>query len=506
MGTVLTGRGDQPDPEPLVAALRATGLDVGAPSVTTRAVLDTFDGLVHRAGLRLEHRDGVLELSGGGAVGAQLPVTGAPRVATDLPPGPFRARLGEIIEIRAVLPRLCLTSRDRRAVRRNRDGKVVAAATLHQRVVTEHGPLEGWFVEVEELTGYEKQAAELVEVVRGVGVRELDGDLVVTAMAAAGVDPAGFDNDPSTPLDPDIDALEGFRLVLANLDRSIDANLQGTIDDVDPEFLHEFRVAIRRSRSVLRHGRAILPADVLTWAADGLRELGMLTGSPRDLDVYVLEWDDYVVDLEPGTVAALQPVRAQLDADRAAAHEELATALRSERVVALLRRWSDWLDTRHDPADGGPHADRPVSDVVRRRIEKAQTRLIEHGRAITPATPAEDVHELRKDAKKLRYLLECFGDLLPATPRKAFVKRLKALQDNLGRHQDAEVHVAQLRQAVSELPEGTAPETYVAIGQLIEQLDEIRQGARDEFAERFADYDAKATRRALRAVLDGTDG
>jgi CHAD domain-containing protein len=506
MGNVVTSRGDAPDPEPFVARLRSAGLEVGAPSVTTRAVLDTFDGLVHRAGLRLEHRDGVLVLRGDGAVDAHLPVARAPRVAGDLPPGPFRSRLGEIIEIRALLPRLCLTARTRRAVRRDGDGKVVASATVHKAVGTEHGSLEGWFVEIERLTGYEKQAAELVDVARAAGVAELDGDIVATAMEAAGVDPAGFDSDPSTPLDPDVDALEGFRLALAHLDRSIEANLQGTIDDVDPEFLHEFRVAVRRSRSVLRHGRKVLSPDVLEWAQDGLKELGTLTGAPRDLDVYVLEWDDYVTDLAPETVAALQPVREQLDADRAAAHRELATALRSDRVTALLQRWSAWLGTQHDPATGGPHADHPVAQVVRRRIEKAQSRLIEHGRAITPATPAEDVHELRKDAKKLRYLLECFGGLLPTKSRKAFVKRLKALQDNLGSHQDAEVHVAQLRQAVTELPAGTAPETYVAIGQLIEQLEGIRQAARDEFAERFADYDAKATRWALRAVLDGSGG
>ena len=117
MGNVVTGRGDVPDPESLVAALRSAELDVGAPSVTTRAVLDTFDGLVHRSGLRLEIRDGVLVLSGDGAVDAHLPVARAPRVAADLPPGPFRSRLGEIIEIRALLPQLCVTSRARRAVR-----------------------------------------------------------------------------------------------------------------------------------------------------------------------------------------------------------------------------------------------------------------------------------------------------------------------------------------------------------------------------------------------------
>ena len=68
-----------------------------------------------------------------------------------------------------------------------------------------------------------------------------------------------------------------------------------------------------------------------------------------------------------------------------------------------------------DPHGGGPHAGDPIGDVVADRIRKAQRRLLDHGRAITPATPAEHVHDLRKDAKKLRYLLECFGGLLPPT-------------------------------------------------------------------------------------------
>ena len=48
-----------------------------------------------------------------------------------------------------------------------------------------------------------------------------------------------------------------------------------------------------------------------------------------------------------------------------------------------------------------------------KRIARAQANLVDHGRLIGPDTPAEQVHDLRKDAKKLRYLLECFGSLLP---------------------------------------------------------------------------------------------
>ena len=137
------------------------------------------------------------------------------------------------------------------------------------------------------------------------------------------------------------------------------------------------------------------------------------------------------------------------------------------------------------------------------RVAKAQRRLLEHGRAITPDTPAEDVHDIRKDAKKLRYLLECFADLFPSDGRKAFVKRLKKLQDLLGEHQDAEVHAAELRRAAEQLPPTTGAATYVAVGQLVEHLERTRQAARDGFAERFAEYDSSATRQVLRDMLDG---
>jgi CHAD domain-containing protein len=142
---------------------------------------------------------------------------------------------------------------------------------------------------------------------------------------------------------------------------------------------------------------------------------------------------------------------------------------------------------------------------VRTRIEKAQRRLLANGRAITPATPAVEVHEVRKDAKKLRYLLECFAGLVPEDGRKAFVKRLKRLQDILGEHQDAEVQADELRVAVEELPASTGSATYVAVGQLIAELDRHRLAARELFADRFAEYDSAATRDALRDVLDGVD-
>jgi CHAD domain-containing protein len=223
------------------------------------------------------------------------------------------------------------------------------------------------------------------------------------------------------------------------------------------------------------------------------------TGEARDLAVQLLGWDDLVLPLTAADPAGLAAVRAEVERQRHAAQRTLERDLRSVRFRRLLDGWQKALAA--PLAVEAPL--RTVGPHVADRIERAQTRLVDHGRAITPDSPAEALHDLRKDAKRLRYLLECFGSLLDAKPRKAFVQRLKDLQDNLGDHQDAEVQVARLRDLAAELHRrprvGAA--AVLAMGQLTELLEQRRAAERAAFAERFAAYDTKRTRRALEDLL-----
>jgi CHAD domain-containing protein len=294
-------------------------------------------------------------------------------------------------------------------------------------------------------------------------------------------------------------ALVGYRRVLENLAATIDDNLAGTIEDVDVEFLHELRVAVRRTRSVLAEGKGVIPPAIRDRYRESFGWLGEVTGPARDLDVYVIGWDDYVAPLAATGRDSLDRVLVALQRRRKAAHAELARTLRSDACRAVLDGWREWLT---DP-DVAPLDDRHLGPVVARRVAKAQAKVLSDGRAITPDTPAERLHDLRKDAKKLRYLLECFGSLFPNKPRKAFVSQLKALQDNLGEHQDAEVHLAQLRELAHDLHARATVDTdaLLAMGRLSDLLDRRRAEERAAFVERFAAYDTKANRRALKALL-----
>ncbi len=499
-------------PSVAVARLGELGFESGISPRVTRWLLDTFDGRVHRAGLQLElsNVDGApleLILTGHGTARAHVSVDVTPRFAGDIPPSPFRSRLSAIVEIRALLPVISVESIATPFTLRDRSGKSLVTATLFEDIeVAEHADIDllPWVLEVHESIGYPKPAGAVRDALDHLGLERVGVDVLGMAADSAGIDLAGFAGMPGVPLDPTMPAIDGFRAVLVNLADTIAANWDGAADQIDPEFLHDLRVAVRRTRSLLAQGKQILPEDVIHRARQEFGWLAGLTGPVRDLDVYLIEWESYTGMFSADALGALEPVRELLERRHENASAALATALRSRGAGDWINEWREWLTEAIPTASAGIHANRHLGHVVAKHIRRAHENLIDDGRLINADTPAEEVHNLRKDAKKLRYLFECFATLLPKSPRKGFVQRLKALQDNLGAHQDAEVHVAELRAISHELyAVGASPATMLAIGQLTEKLDQRRIEARVAFAERFDAYDTAATHRALADALEG---
>jgi CHAD domain-containing protein len=123
-------------------------------------------------------------------------------------------------------------------------------------------------------------------------------------------------------------------------------------------------------------------------------------------------------------------------------------------------------------------------------------RVLKEGRAIEPGSPAEELHELRKSCKKLRYLLEFFAGLYAKSDVKALVKLLKKLLDNLGRFQDFAVQADSLRAMAQRMrDEGRAEtDTLLTMGVLVGDLLKRQQHARAEFAAIFSGFDGKRNR------------
>jgi CHAD domain-containing protein len=255
---------------------------------------------------------------------------------------------------------------------------------------------------------------------------------------------------------------------------------------------------------VLSNAKNVIADDVRDRAREDFGWFGEVTGPARDLDVYQIEWSTYTGPLAADAAGALEPVRVHLEAQRQDAHMVLSEELAAERAEQVIDDWNAWLDGPVYDDDCAADSERPIGALIAKRIRRAHRTMIDRGRTITPDTDAGVLHELRKDAKKLRYLLECFGGLYDPAARKAFVQRLKALQDNLGEHQDAEVHVLHLRELSDTLAPKSTTETVLATGQLIERMEQRRIACRHEFAERFAAFDCTKTTDALAALLAST--
>jgi len=492
----------------VVDALVADDFVLEGPVPSHRLVLETFDGDLAAAGLRLEqqvvagHTTLVLTSRAGGPP-ASLDTEVRPAWPQDLPPGPFRARLESVTNGRALLPTLALSSSLRTLTRVDARDKPVVSIEVHDDLRVEGEPAPSpWLAEVQGRTGHANAAEAAAAALARLGLDGSDDDVVALVALDVGVSLEGHDTSPTVPLDADEDAVVAFRRVLRHLADVIDATIPGTLADHDIEFLHDLRVAVRRTRSVLTESKGVLPADVRATNRDFFRWLGQVTGPPRELGVYLVGWEDYTAPVTDATPAALDHVRKELEARRRAAHRDLAKALRSPATRDGLAAWRAWLAEADEP--DGRHT---VGPIVVDRIERAQATVLRAGRAIGPDSPAERLHDLRKDAKRLRYDLECFGSLFPAKPWRGFVDQLKALQDNLGEHQDAEVHLAYLRDLAQDLHHraNVDTDTLLAMGRLTHHIDRRRRRERQAFMERWASYDTKGNARTLDSLLGSVD-
>jgi CHAD domain-containing protein len=488
------------------------GIANGAQREGDRAYYDTFDGLLYGAGLSLLHADGRLSLieRDTGVVRATLPrpAPGGPLFASELPPGSLRDTLLSLTDIRAVLPVAHVHARERDISVIDDEGKTVVRLALEEPVVVESEGSRAVLrprLRITGVRGYDEER-ERVEaaLVDELGFKPVEELLVDEAVRATGGVPGGFPAKIEAPLEFDQSAAGAVATVLRMLLEVIEANLPGTIDDLDSEFLHDLRVSVRRSRAVQRELKGVFePAELARFRAE-FRWLQQASGDARDLDVHVLEFDSMRALVPEAMRSDLDPLLDVLRARRVQAHRRLVSALRSERATGLLTAWEKFLDELDAGSDADrPDAAQPIGVLAGERIRKVYRQMVRMGDAIDDSSPAEDYHELRKKGKELRYLLELFGaPLYPSEVVKPMVRTLKALQDVLGRHQDREVQVALLRSLgpdVAKAPRGEA--ALMAMGALIARLSEDEAAARGEFAARFAEFASSEQRRLVKETF-----
>ena len=537
-----TGKGTRKHPaaDLLSAALAAladsftVAAERGAPGsgARRRTWLDTFDWRLYRAGLVLEleqaRRGGRLLLSqADGTPRAEQPVTGWPprRPAQDLPAGPVRDQIIGLISPRALLPVVSAVSTVSATRLLNADGKTVARLTAERATVTATEstatatesratatestaelPLR---VSVAEVRGYlapARRAAALLAAVPGAS--PASQSVFIAALTALGRHPANYTNGVDANITAELPGSVAVARLLLQLLDTLELNVDGVLRDIDTEFLHDFRVAVRRTRSAIKLLGEVLPAADASRYAREFKWLGDLTTPTRDLDVHLLGFAATAEHLVAAAPADLEPFRAFLVRRRAREFRRLAAALRSPRFGAITDDWRKALLAIRDASAPKKRRQPTAAELAVRTTGRAFRRIAAQGGAITPDSPPQSLHDLRKRCKELRYLLEFFAPLHDPVAYRKVVGDLKQLQDCLGDFQDRQVQReeigtladALLAEALSGGP-GVPAATLLAMGEVAARLAVSQAEARADFARRFARFAGPAAQPRISTLL-----
>jgi len=501
--------------------------EAGAPGARRRTWLDTFDWRLYRAGLMLEfeqaRRDGRLLLSrADGTPQAEQPVTGWPprRPALDLPPGPVRDRIMVLIRPRALLPIVRAFSTVSVTRLLNADGKTVARLAAEHITVTAVaasptavGPTAaGTTAElplrlaIAEVRGYPGQARRASTLLAGVpGVSSASQGVFTAALTALGRHPADYTSGVDAEITASMPASVAVARLLLRLLDTLEQNVDGVLRDIDTEFLHDLRVAVRRTRSAIKLLGEVLPADLAEHYTTEFKWLGDLTTPTRDLDVHLLGFGPMTAQLVAASPADLEPLRAFLVRRRAREFRRLAAALRGPRFRAITDDWRKALLEIRDAAPPRRRREPTAAELALRTTGHAFRRIAAHGATITADSPPESLHDLRKRAKELRYLLEFFAPLHDPVAYRKVVGELKSLQDCLGDFQDSQVQREEIHTlADAMLAERAAPAaTLLAMGEIAAKLTLSQAEARADFARRFARFAGPAGQERIDVLLEG---
>ncbi len=484
----------------------------GRPAVRFRRMYyDTFDWRLYRCGWVLEFDElevrGRLRLRGRGVDAPVLEqaLASVPPFPATLPPGRLRERLIKLCKLRALMLRasvdLELTPFE---IRNAADKVTVRLANIRFRSNGRSRPRSiHRQLLLEPLRGYGRDAVHIREVVEQRLALEPEAeDPFERICRHDGLQPGQYQTRLNFDLVPEERSDQVLARLLLFLLDIMEVNETGIRDDIDSEFLHDFRIACRRSRTLISQVREVLPASELKRYKAVFKWLSEATGPCRDLDVFMLDLQPLAGYAGVASDTGLEVLRSLLETQRRQARADLLRTLRAKRYRRFKQDWRDWLKRAAAGECQAAQSATPVKTVADTSIWRVYKKILKDGAAIDPDTDAIALHELRKTGKKLRYLLEAFGSLYPVDDIAATVKALKKLQDNLGGIVDASVQSEKLQQIRNRLA-AEAPDTdsLQTLRQLIDYCDDRHHELLDEFNYRFERFSRRKNRKRAKRLF-----
>jgi len=330
---------------------------------------------------------------------------------------------------------------------------------------------------------------------------------------------------PAEHAKPEIDesmpAPIGVARMLLWLLADIETQESGVQTGQDMESLHDFRVAVRTTEVVSKQLGAVFQGGNMPGFIAEFSWLGKIAGATRDLDVALQALAEYRTRQDAETSGNLESLAAYLRICREQEHVHLCAALASSRYRRIKMRWRKFLnlhldnrpiDVRRGIAERSSDApatpatrrrEKTVAATVRQRGARLCQNILREGGRLAQDSSGNAFHDLRKNCKKLSYLMALFPEIFPANERRRFARKLKRVQRNLGAHQDMEVQMALIQRFLRDDAEGNAlaAAERAAVEKLIGWYRDAKTTLRSEFFAHFRRIQHGKIHERLRALF-----
>ncbi len=249
--------------------------------------------------------------------------------------------------------------------------------------------------------------------------------------------------------------LQDLNRWLADLERGVRLGF-------DPEFLHQYRIALRRSRAIAEAIQEVTGAKRLAGPVKQLKHRARTTSRLRDLHVLLQQ----LPNLCDGNDELETGLHTYFEQAVATEQRRLTEALSGKGKQEPGSDWQDLVESKgfRKLARSLNHKD--IRKTVHQRMKQCQRRALK----LTMDSPDDQIHGLRKLLKRTRYLME-----LEPERWQGPLKRVKRRQELFGSFQDLCVQTELLQQFRKDSPEALPAAVAGLEHRLITRKTDIRQ-------------------------------
>lgn len=279
------------------------------------------------------------------------------------------------------------------------------------------------------------------------------------------------------PLSGEDTMAEAGRKVMLRQLLQLIQNQPGVIAGEDPEAVHDMRVATRRIRSTLRLLESYYKAKTARGFERHLRNIARALGGVRDADVLLEHIQSYrgTLKSDDSQQGALDALIEQIEQERAVARYHLLRLLEKNRYHRFIAEFAVFATTPEDGVrksnENGVHPVQ-IRHALPPLIYEHLATVRAYDSILADATD-EQLHALRIEFKRLRYVSTLFDELL-GSQIKDFNKELAGFQDHLGRMQDIVTAVDAISALLNELPADLAEGVQPYLESLALEHDSLR--------------------------------